>query len=66
MKQQDGTEELIKTDEAQLFWSVEYTDDEGDLNIKHVVATPIEMSGMIEEFIKRGISAKAYMINPPS
>jgi hypothetical protein len=64
MKLQDGMEELTKTSKEQIFWSVEYTDEDGDLNIKHAVATPIEMAELMDEFIKRGLSAKAYMINP--
>jgi hypothetical protein len=64
MKRQNGMDELIKTNNGQLFWSVEYTDKEGELNIKHIIATPAEMSQMMDKFVENGISAKAYMINP--
>ena len=66
MKLQDGMEELTKTSKEQIFWSVEYMDEDGELNIKHIVATPIEVSKMIDKFIENGISATAYMINPQS
>lgn len=46
-------------------WSVEYTDEEGDLVIKHVVATEEEMKSLAKELANDGHVLKFHDLSPP-
>jgi hypothetical protein len=41
----------------KLFYSIEYTDDEGDQNIKHAFMTGDEVDELMDKFIKSGVKA---------
>lgn len=48
---------------SKTFYSVEYRDEENELNIKHVFMTAQETEILLEEFRKRGIIATIYPIS---
>ena len=45
------------------FWSIKYTDDEGEEVIKHAFMTDEESSILITEFAKQGISVVAHQLS---
>ena len=49
-----------------LFWSIEYTDQDGQKVIKHVIGTPSEIKTIIDKFIDLGVEPTAYQISPPA
>lgn len=59
--------DITKTDEVK-FYSVEFADEEGELNIKHVFMTEAEKSELLEKFRSHGVSAAIYQLSlePPA
>lgn len=59
--------DITKIDDVK-FYSVEFTDEEGELNIKHVFMTETEKLELLEKFRSNGISAAIYQLSlePPA
>ena len=53
------------TKDEKWFYSIEFTDLEGEINIKHRFMTKTEASQLLEEFRCRGIRATLYQISYP-
>jgi len=46
-------------------YTVEFIDNEGETDIKHIMATDDEITLLIDGMAKLGIIVKAYRIEPP-
>lgn len=56
----------VRTRPDQHFCSIEYVDEEGDKVIKHAFLSVDEQRLVVEEFARRGFSAKVYDLSPPA
>ncbi len=54
---------FMTSSNEKYFYSIEYTDEDGELNIKHIFMTPIESLKLLEEFRLHGVTASINQLS---
>ena len=47
------------------FWSIEWTDGEGDLCVRHATMTDAEAMALMDQLVSNGMSATLHDLTPP-